>query len=386
MRAGGGFVLIGNPDSNRVGFFQEALAGLGLPPARLVAWGDLLAGRVRLEGVVTAGGVVRIESPGKDFEVERALLARGADLADEEWEGYDRLSRRECAAMHFDKGRIICPRQWYLGFRDALAAIGEQLTACPPHTLMNAPDEIASMFDKPRCHRTLFDGGIPVAPALGLVRSFSDLMAQMGEAGCRRVFVKPAHGSSASGVVAYQTDGHRHQAVTTVETATADGRLHLYNSRRLTTYRDVGDISTLIDALARGRVHVERWLPKAGLADRTFDLRVVVIGGLARHVVARTSRSPITNLHLLNKRGDVGAVRERMGEAAWADAMAACERAMRLFPRSHYAGLDLLIAPDFRRHAVLEVNAFGDLLPRVLHAGDDTYTAEVRALCSTPTP
>lgn len=379
------FVLIGDLDSNRVAFFQAALAGLGLPPARLVPWCDLLAGRARLEDAVTVDATVRLESPGKGFAVERAMLMGGAGLPDEEWDGCDRLSRRECEALPFDKGRIVCSRQWYLGFRAALADIGEQLAACPPHSVLNAPDEIALMFDKPRCHQLLSHSGFPVPPMLGPVRSYNDLIARMAEVGCRRVFVKLAHGSSASGVVAYQTDGWRHQAVTTVEMATVDGKLHLYNSRRLTTYREHGEIARLLDALGRHRVHVEQWLPKAGLADQTFDLRVVVIGGRARHVVARTSRSPITNLHLLNKRGDVSAVRERMGEAAWADAMGTCERAMDQFPRSHYAGLDLLIAPGFRRHAILEVNAFGDLLPRVLDDGDDTYTAEVRTLCSTPT-
>lgn len=380
------FVLVADPDSNRVAFFQTALARLNLPPARLISWNDLLAGRTRLEDVVSPNATVRIESPGKDFRVERALLTRGADLPDEEGNGCDRLSRRECEALRFDKGRIGCSRQWYLGFRAALADIQEQLAASAPHSVLNAPDEITLMFDKPRCHQMLSHDGLPVPPTLGLVRSYADLAARMVEAGCRRVFVKLAHGSSASGVVAYQTDGRRHQAVTTVEMATVDGRLHLYNSRRLTTYRDRAEIARLLDALCRHRVHVERWLPKAGLADRTFDLRVVVIGGRARHVVSRTSRSPITNLHLLNKRGDVGAVRERMGEAAWADAMRTCERVMGQFSRSHYAGLDLLIAPDFRRHAILEINAFGDLLPGILDAGDDTYAAEVRASCATLTP
>ena len=49
------------------------------------------------------------------------------------------------------------------------------------------------------------------------------------------------------------------------------------------------------------------------------------------------------------------------------------------FPGSLHGGLDLLIAPDFRRHALLEVNAFGDLLPDLLWEGEDTYTAQVRA-------
>ena len=373
------FVVVGNPDSNRIAFWQRALARLDLPPAILVSWADLLAGRASLTDAVTPGAIVRIESPGKDFGVERALLEWGADIPDEESK-FDGLSRRECAALAFDKGQILCPRQWYLGFRAALRMVSAQLAACPAHTVLNAPSDIEAMFDKPRCHEMLLEAGLPVPPDLGPVRSYNELTARMEEMGCRRVFVKLAHGSSASGVVAYQIDGRgRHQAVTTTEMITVDSELRLFNSRRLTTYRDHAEIARLIDALCRHRVHVEHWLPKAGIDDHAFDLRVVVIGGQARHVVPRLSRSPITNLHLLNQRGDPAAIRERMGEANWTAAMTACERALRCFPNSLYAGIDLLIAPDFRHHAILEVNAFGDLLLGILYGGVDTYEAEIQA-------
>src|SRR5262249_19335882 len=143
-------------------------------------------------------------------------------------------------------------------------------------------------------------------------------------------------------------------------------------------------IAALIDALCPHRVHVEEWIPKAGIEGRVFDLRVVVIAGQARHIVARLSRGPITNLHLLNSRGDPEVVRARMGGEAWAAAVAACERAMGCFPESLYGGIDLLIAAGFRRHAVLEVNAFGDLLPGIIWQGLDTYAAELLALEDLP--
>jgi hypothetical protein len=41
--------------------------------------------------------------------------------------------------------------------------------------------------------------------------------------------------------------------------------------------------------------------------------------------------------------------------------------------------VDLLISPCFRKFAVAEVNAFGDLLPRLEHEGLDTYGAEISA-------
>jgi hypothetical protein len=105
-----------------------------------------------------------------------------------------------------------------------------------------------------------------------------------------------------------------------------------------------------------------------------------VIGGHARHVAVRMSRNPMTNLHLLNKRGDPAAVRAKMGEEIWNGAMLNCERAMLHFPASLYAGVDLLITPGFRRQAVAEINAFGDLLPGILWEGRETYTTEILAL------
>jgi hypothetical protein len=373
------FVVIGNPGSRRVELFQSALNGLRLPAARVVSYLDLLSGKDALPRSVRDGTVVRIESPGKDFEVERALIAAGAGVADGD-ERFDRVSLRAARSLSFERGRILYPRQWYLGYCATLRSIELQLAECPQHWLMNSPAEIALMFDKVSCHQALRSRGAPVAPGIGAVNSFDELVGRMSDLNCHRVFVKLAYGSSASGVVAYRTDGLRRQATTTVEMARYNGELRLYNSRRIRVYRDWREIAELIDALCRHQVHVEQWLPKAGFDNRTFDLRVVVIAGRACHTVARLSRTPITNLHLLNERGDPDAVRESVGAPAWAAAMGACELAMECFPGSLYAGIDLLFTPDHRRQAVIEVNAFGDLLPGVFWRGMDTYAAELLAM------
>ncbi len=345
-----------------------------------VSYADLLAGRQRLEEVVRPGDVVRIESPGRDWEVEKAILLLGTDEEDDE--SYDRLSRGAVGALTFDRGEILCPRQWYLGYRRALRRIEEQLAACPHHLLLNAPAEIAVMFDKPACHVRLRDRGVPVPRSLGVVGSYAELRERMAAEGCRRVFVKLAHGSSASGVVAYETDGRRHQAFTTAEAVRSRGALHLYNSRRVRRYRDTLEIAEIVDALCRHHVHVEEWLPKAGVEGKAADLRVVVIAGRARHTVVRRSRGPITNLHLLNERADAEALRGRMTETAWAALRTTCERAAACFPATLYCGLDVLVTPDLHHHAVLEVNAFGDLLPGLCDGGEDTYEAEIRAALS----
>ena len=87
----------------------------------------------------------------------------------------------------------------------------------------------------------------------------------------------------------------------------------------------------------------------------------------------------MTNLHLRNPRRSWEFAREYIGSAAAHAALQTGEAALRCFPRSLYAGIDLMFAPGLRHHALLELNAFGDLLPGTLHEGQDTYTAEILA-------
>lgn len=377
-RAGRRFVLVGNPDCRRVLLFQAALDRLGLPAPVLIPWSELLSGQADLARVLQSGDVVRLESPGRDWNVERALLHAGSDAPG--GEPFDRLTPAQVEALTFERGRIHAPRQWFLGFRHILAQVRAQLAQCPPHVATSDPDEIAVMFDKPACHQRLQQVGVRVPETLGTPGSFAELRERMLEARCPRVFVKLAHGSSASGVVAYQCQGDRHQAATTTEVVRAHGEVRLYNSRRVRILTGLEEITEVIDALCRHRVHVERWLPKAGLDGKSFDLRMVSINGEPRHGVARLSRSPMTNLHLLNGRAAVERVQERMHPETWDAVLATCRRTATAFPHSLQAGIDLLIGPDYRRHAVGEVNAFGDLLPGIFHEGRDTYTAQIEAV------
>jgi glutathione synthase/RimK-type ligase-like ATP-grasp enzyme len=372
------FLIVGNPQNRRVAFFQQALRDAGRPPAVVVPYLDLLERRTTLAAHLTPDALVRIESPERDFAVEKALLRHG--LAAAEAEGAPVLSRRQIDEAPFDRGLILHPRQNYLGFRRLLRSLARDIAAAPGVGVLNAPADIEVMFDKRLCHERTRAAGVPVPPALSPVRDYEELVERMTAEGQPRVFVKLANGSAASGVVALHRQGQRIIALTTAELVRADGAVRLYNSRKIRCYSDERDLAAIINALCREGVHVEQWLPKAILDEHgNLDLRFVVIGGRAGHVVMRQSKSPITNLHLLNRRGDVERLRERVGAPHWAALQATCVRAMALFPKSLYAGIDLLLMPGLRRHAVLEVNAFGDLLPNVLHEGRDTYAAELAA-------
>jgi hypothetical protein len=168
------------------------------------------------------------------------------------------------------------------------------------------------------------------------------------------------------------------QAFSTLDVVDTPEGPRLYNQRRIRVWRDAAEVRRLVDAACGERCLAQVWIPKAGLGGRPFDLRVVVVGGKAGHVMLRLGRGPMTNSQLLGGKGDVVELRRRMGDESWSRLLVSCEQAMtRCFPRSLYAGLDVLVEPDFRTTRILEINAFGDLLPRVLHEGRDTYEWEI---------
>lgn len=352
-RDGVRLAVLGNPGNRRVALFRTAAVAAGLAPPEVVCWREVAAG-----GPVPplpAGGLLRIDSFGEDAEVDRLL--RGA-------------------AAPARRGEIVGGADRYRGLGRALRAVAGA-AARDGTTVLNDPRDILTMFDKAACHRLLREAGVPVPDALDApVGSWAELRSALRGRGWTRVFVKPRHGSSASGVLAMHVAPRRVHAVTAVE---VDGG-RLYNSLRVRAHTDEALVGTIVDRLAPDGLHVERWFPKASTGGRVFDLRVVTVAGRPGHTAVRTSRSPMTNLHLGGLRGDLAAVRHALGPAGWARAMDICAGVAACFPGSLHTGVDLMVGADLRGFAVAEVNAFGDLLPGLLVDGLDTYGAQVRAV------
>lgn len=351
--------VVGNPGNRRTTLFADAVRAAGHPAPRVLAWRDVLRGRYAF----APGEFVRVDSPGEDAEVDRLL--RGAD----------------------DPARVEGTALWYRRFTAAVHEVTEAARRAGAVPSADA-GEVAVLFDKRRCHARLTSAGVPVPPAPDgpPVRGWAELRERLRSARISRAFLKPAHGSSASGVVALAMAGPvRVKATTSVET-TADGRL--FNSLRVREYRTEPEVAALVDALAPDGLHVERWLPKASQHGRAADLRVVVVAGRATHAVVRTSPHPMTNLHLGGTRGDLDTARAAIRAAGgdFGDVLTTAERAAACFPGTLCVGVDVLPATGWRRFAVGEVNAFGDLLPRLTGLpgsgaeGLDTYAAQVAAV------
>ncbi len=363
-------LVVAPTESRRVRALQNSLQMRGLPAARVLSWLQIMNGEP-LEKHVTGDTIIKLDSPSEDWETDKKMLELGYWLPDP-----DREYARVCTQnLEFDLGEILASRQWYLGFSSALENVKMQLAALGK-TAMNHPSDIAVMFDKRATHAKLEKAGILVPPALPAVHNFDELFEQMKGRSWNRVFVKLAHGSGAAGVIALETHRGQWQAISTVEMADNG---NLYNTKRLWKYRNVEQIVSLVNAVCSQRVHVEKWLPKANFENKNFDLRVVVIAGLAKHVLVRSSSGTITNLHLGNERGNWDGVRERL-EERWTEITRTCEQSLKLFPNSLYAGVDVLVQTDWQHHAILELNAFGDYHRNVLVDGLDTYQSQLQAL------
>lgn len=375
------FVVVANPHCRRLELFRAAVEKCGYCAPVVVSYSALLAKEVCLQDVVREGDFARLESPGRDWEVEKALLLRGVRATSAEGR-FQVLANEQVEALEFDKGRLWPSHQWFLGLSDLISNLSAQLEACAPHRATHSGADVLTFFDKPRCHARLQAAGIAVPQALPSPLNFEEFMNLLREAGWRRVFLKLAHGSSAAGVVAFQTNGSQVRAHTTTEMVQENGEIRLYNSRKLRIYETWGEVAQLINALCRENLHIERWFPKASLGGKTCDARVVVIAGRVWGGITRLSSGPLTNLHLLNDRAPLSRLRAAMRPDDWDSASVACEAAMKLFPATLTGGVDLVFSPDFRRHAILEINAWGDLLPGVEENGQDTYGAQIAALVS----
>jgi hypothetical protein len=174
-------------------------------------------------------------------------------------------------------------------------------------------------------------------------------------------YVKLNAGSSATGIAVVLPEREELRIETTVLRKDDD----FFNSRQL------------LKASGDDAYHVLRWLgtegaiaqhevPAARIDGRKFDVRVVCYYGKPVAAMFRLSDGPITNLHLAGhrggRRGDFAACRAHVPTRAWLDGLDCASDAAEAFD-SAVCGVDLIFEPGYRRHVVLEVNAFGDFFP-----------------------
>lgn len=360
------FWVLGNPENRRVSFFAEAVRQAGFVSPHEISYESFITHPVFPQRDEQQPICLRIDSPGENTAVRKALILAGLQ----------QQQSAEVDELVADHGRIGFSRAWYSGFT-ALLEKTKPFLQQPGVFCMNHPDDIAVLFDKRKCHTRMLENAVPVPEALPAVNTYDELRAAMKNAGMKRVFIKPVHASSASGVIALRTQNGEAAAISSAMPVTKGTETHIYNELRQHHYRDEKTIATLVNKVLAENALVEQWIPKATINKKVFDLRVLVIAGKAQHIVVRTSNSVITNLHLGNQRGKTDEIIAHIGLETFERIKTTAEKAAACFPRSLYIAADMLLAADRKTIRVLETNAFGDLLPGVEYEGKSTYTSEI---------
>lgn len=360
-------LLIGNPDNRRVEGFCAAAREIGAPPPEVLAHADLLDDLGPLEALDPGPRLVRIDAVGEDAQVERRLLALG-------YAGASTDLDPEALARPVPAGALRAPRQHHRGFSRYLRRLDEVFERRPAWRILSPVPAILRLFDKSEAWRQHRAAGLPVPEALeSPVRTPEALRAAMDARGWSTAYVKLTCGSSASGLGVFRR-APKERLMTTL-TRRGDQWCNWLGVRRV---ERPDEIDAALGFLLAEGAHVERARPKARLDGAFFDLRVLVIDGAVAATVVRQSRHPITNLHLGGWRGDL-----RRLEAAAGPHLRAVHETCRRAAALHgcfQLGIDVLLAPGFAEHAILEANAFGDLMPNLEIESRSVYAHQLRRL------
>jgi len=349
------FITIGSPDSRRVQFWQKVLQQYNCE-YQLITYEQIINdGFPELAEPTT----IRLTSTGEDFELEKILMGMGGDS--------------DAHLLSFKKGLIYPNDYWYKGFCVLLQKIEKFIEQNPLVKTINSPASIQLAFHKLKCQQFLNQKNISTPKImLEQVVGYDELIEKMEREKIHQVFIKPYHGSSASGVMALRQSKGRQMLYTTIDLQ--DGKL--YNNLNLQKYHTISKIETIVNKMIPSGLMVEEWIRKKRFKEKSVDFRILVINGKAAFVVPRMSNHFITNLHLGNEKGNIQEVEEVWGKELIDHAKNLAVQAVEEIGGLFYAGVDVAISEKGNPY-VLEVNAFGDMLLNIFKNGMNTYEYEL---------
>ncbi len=346
-------ILIASLEDRRATGFLRAASARGVEVSA-IDHQVLLAQPERLLALLDRPAWVRLDAMGP--ECTPRLLALGG------------VHDREPA-----HGELVAPAARHRGFLAHLERLAK-VVATRSWCWLTPPALVAELFDKDRTAERLAAHEIRTTEVLHVSEHTPEgLFAAMAERGASRVFVKLRFGSSASGLAVVSQRNGRRTVWTTLERS--GGRW--FNSLRVRRLDSASAQDAALAFVLGEGARVELADQKLRLRGRHCDVRFVIVEGRCRLALPRTSTHPITNLHLGGTRGDAVALRPLVGPERWAEAVDMAERAAH---GAFMVGVDLLFRASDLAPRVIEVNAFGDLLPGLRSEGRDAYDWQVEAL------
>ena len=340
-------IVLGSGPGRRFDAFKSAATRAGLHDVIPCAYGQTPD--------LQPGDWLRFDSPDENNDAMQAVLEAGAGEARRK--GFPVPASTHAASAQLAFG--------LRALQQAAVQPGLRLTA--------TPNEVALCYDKTACAAHLKAQGIPVPQVFTPPTSFDGLLSLLREE--KRLFVKQRCGAGAAGTLAIMA-GPKDQVVAHATLLPTESGPRFV--KRVQKIRDMDDLRAMFDFLEPLGIHVERWVPKAGVAGRTCDLRIVAVRDAPPFAVLRCSRTPITNLHLDAERASADALFAMMDPGSIDALWHTVRKVQSAFPNSLTVAPDIAVTADLRSHVVLEVNAFGDHIRRMTIDGLTPQDWQVR--------
>ena len=194
------YIILANPESLRWRAYEPelrafwALRGVS-PEVVLVPWRDVIDADGCLDTLPAFDrpAIVRLESPGRDWDVSRLLLRRGSIVEDD-------ATETDWLGLIYERGRLVRPGLFYAGFRHILGRLSESFDARPHLRPTACPLQILEMFDKNATSVRLAAAGVPVPPSLVAPAEPAALLELLRRERYDSAYVKLNTGSSASAI------------------------------------------------------------------------------------------------------------------------------------------------------------------------------------------
>lgn len=253
----------------------------------------------------------------------------------------------------------------------------EGLLACKNTRFLNHPKAIAEVFNKIRCKEKLHAANIPCTQMFsGDPKDISSLQRLMKDNKSQSIFIKPVFGSGAAGAMAYRFEEKTGRQA--LYTASSIIKNTLVNTKKIKVHREPTAIYKILTKSLEQPMVVERWTPKDSILGQTYDIRVLYLFGKIHYMVARLSKSPITNLHLNNRALEI----EKIGLSpeTMEQIETICHNAMDLFPGLAYAGIDVLIEKTTKKPYIIEINGQGDLIHKDVYGENIIFKRQIEGM------
>lgn len=242
------------------------------------------------------------------------------------------------------------------------------------HLFLNSPEGILQALDKKECKERLQENHIPTTQLIAdSVENIEQLNELIDVNHLQGVFIKPRFGSGAAGVMAYRFNKRLNRCV--LYTSAQMRKEKLINTKKLQRIEDKVEIQQILDKIKNVQYIVEAWYTKASFQGKAYDIRVVIQFGKVDFMIARQSKGPITNLHLNN--GALPLKELKLSEQKTEEIIQLCTKAMKAFPKLHYAGIDVLLLENSLKPYVIEVNGQGDYIYQDLFHENRIYKNQI---------